>query len=277
MPQFSRLAALAAIIAILTGPAGAEKKPLFELGVVGGIGYLPDYPAAGQNHFNGIALPFPVYRGEILRSDSKGLLRARAVRGPDFELDISLSGSLSADSDDNDARRGMPDLDYMAELGPRLEWTVARAARWAKVDLELPVRAVFSTDLSSVEHRGFLMEPEVAYQHGNVFGTGTKLKLGLSAVIADEDLQDYFYQVDAPFVTATRPAYNAAGGYLGSRLRLLLLHPIGKRLRLFAAGNLYSHHGAANEASPLFREKLTYGAGLGLIWSFYQSDRMVDE
>ena len=113
---------------------GAAEKPLFELRVVGGGGYLPDYPAAGQNHFNGIALPFPIYRGDFFRSDSKGLLRGRLIHGRDFELDVSLSGSLDADSDNNDARRGMPDLDHMAELGPRIQWTIARAAKAAAAE-----------------------------------------------------------------------------------------------------------------------------------------------
>jgi outer membrane scaffolding protein for murein synthesis (MipA/OmpV family) len=117
----------------------------------------------------------------------------------------------------------------------------------------------------------------LAYQHENLFESGTKLKLGLSVIFADEDLQKYFYQVDAQFVTANRPAFDAEAGYLGSRLRLSLLRPFGKRLKLFAAADVNSHAGAANEDSPLFREKLTYGAGLGLIWSFYQSDRTVNE
>jgi len=279
MPQavVRRALALGLLCACLSVPVLAAEKPLFELGVAGGAGYLPDYPAAGQNHFNGIALPLPIYRGEFIRSDSKGLLRGRLVHSRDFELDISLGGSLDADSDDNDARRGMPDLDHMAEVGPRLQWTFARAARWAKFDLELPVRAVFSTDFSSVEHRGFLIEPQLAYQHGNFLGSGTKLKLGLSTVFAEEDLQDYFYEVQAPFVTTTRGAYDGQGGYLGSRLRLLMQHPLGKRLRLFFAGDINSHHGAANEDSPLFREDLTYGAGVGLIWSFFQSERTVNE
>lgn len=268
---------LAAIVLLSVTTALAEKKPLIELGVAVGAGYVPDYPAAGQNHFNGIALPFPIYRGDFIRSDSKGLLRGRFIHSQNFELDVSLSGSLDADSDDNDARRGMPDLDHMAEVGPRIQWTFARAARWARMDLELPVRAVFSTDFSSVEHRGFLVEPQLAYQHENFLDTGTKLKLGLSTIFADEDLQDYFYQVDVPFVTAVRPAYDGQAGYLGSRLRLLLLHPMSKRLRLFVAGDLHSHHGASNENSPLYREDFTYSAGTGLIWSFYQSDRKVDE
>ncbi len=271
------LPVLAAIVHLSVASAVAERKPLVELGLAGGAGYIPDYPAAGQNHFNGIALPFPIYRGDFIRSDSKGLLRGRIIHSQNFELDVSLSGSLDADSDDNDARRGMPDLDYMAEVGPRIQWTFARAARWARMDLELPFRAVFSTDFSSVEHRGFLFEPQLAYQHENFLDAGTKLKLGLSTILADEDLQDYFYQVDVPFVTAVRPAYDGQAGYLGSRLRLLLLHPMSKRLRLFVAGELHSHHGAANENSPLYQEAFTYGAGTGLIWSFYQSDRGVDE
>jgi len=271
------LPVLAAIVHLSVASAVAERKPLFELRLAGGAGYIPDYPAAGQNHFNGIVLPFPIYRGDFIRSDSKGLLRGRIIHNQNFELDVSLSGSLDADSDNNDARRGMPDLDYMAEVGPRIQWTFARAARWARMDLEFPFRAVFSTDFSSVEHRGFLFEPQLAYQHENFFDTGTKLKLGLSTIFADEDLQDYFYQVDAAFVTAARPAYDGQAGYLGSRLRLLLLHPVGKRLQLFVAGDLHSHHGAANENSPLYQEDFTYGAGTGLIWSFYQSDRGVDE
>ena len=274
---FVQAAFVAAIIAAPSLPAVGEQKPLFELGVAGGVGYLPDYPGAGQNHANGIALPFPIYRGEFFRSDSKGLLRGRLIHSRDFELDVSLAGSLDADSDDNDARQGMPDLDHLAELGPRIQWTVARATKWAKVDLELALRGVFSTDFSSVEHQGYLAEPQIAYQHGNFLESGMKLKLGLSTIFASEELHDYFYRVDAAFVTADRPLYDAEAGYLGSRLRLSLLRPLGKNLRIFAIGDLNSHHGAANEDSPLFREELTYGAGLGLIWSFYQSDKMVDE
>lgn len=276
MPQSSRKICLVLLALVLATSAASEEKPLFELGLAGGAGYLPDYPAAGQNHFNAIALPFPVYRGKIFRADGGGL-RGRVVHSRDFELDISLGGSFDAESDDNDARRGMPDLDHMAELGPRIQWTLARAARLAKIDLELPIRAVFSTDFSSIEHQGYLLEPQVAYQHGNFLETGVMLKLGLSVAIADEDLQDYFYQVDPQFATATRSAYNAEGGYLGSRLRLSLLRPLGKRVKMFLAGDVNAHHGAANEDSPLFKEKFTYSAGLGLIWSFYQSDAKVDE
>lgn len=258
-------------------PALAEEKPLFEFGAVGGAGYVPNYPASDESSVEAIALPYLVYRGEIIRAGDRGLVRGRIIRRQNVELDISLSGSFSTDSDDNDARQGMPDLDYLVEVGPRLQLTLARAQRWAKVELELPVRAVFSTDLSSVDHRGFVFAPVLAYQHENVLQTGTQLKLSIGAKFADEELQDFFYEVDERFATSTRPAFDADFGYLGSRLQLLASRPFGKRFTAFAAGAVDLHQGAANEDSPLFRDDVTYSVGLGLIWSFYQSDRTVDE
>ena len=262
---------------IVCQPVLAEEKPLFEVGVVGGAGYVPNYPASDESSVEAIALPYFVYRGEIIRAGDRGLVRGRIIRRRNVELDVSLSGSFSTDSDDNDARQGMPDLDYLVEVGPRLQLTLARAQRWAKVELELPVRAVFSTDLSSVDHRGFVFAPELAYQHENVLQTGTQLKLSIGAKFADEELQDYFYEVDERFATSTRPAFDADFGYLGSRLQLLATRPFGKRIRGFAGGAIDLHQGAANEDSPLFRDDVTYSAGIGLIWSFYQSDRTVDE
>lgn len=272
-------AALALCLAAAAAQAedAPREKPLWELGIAAGGGWLPDYPAAGQNHLNAIGLPYVVYRGDFFRSDEKGLLRGRFVTSKDFELDISLVGSFSADSDDNDARRGMPDLDYLVELGPRIQWTLARAAKWAKLDFELPVRAVFSTDLKGVDHQGFLAQPELAYQHGNFLDSGLALKLGLSASFADAELQDYFYGVEPQFATASRPAYEADAGYLGSRLQLVLTKPLGPALRIFAAGRVELHQGAANEDSPLFREDVTYGAGVGLVWSIFRSQRTVAE
>jgi outer membrane scaffolding protein for murein synthesis (MipA/OmpV family) len=253
--------------------AEPEAKPLFELGVAGVGGYLPDYPAAGQSHFQGIALPYLAYRGRILRSDEKGVLRGRLVRGKGLELDLSLSGSFAADSDDNDARTGLPDLDYLGEIGPRLQITLARAARDAKIDFELPVRAVLSSDFSDLNYRGLLTAPQIAYQHDDLNGRGLEVKLGLTASFATNEFMDYFYEVEPRFATASRPAFSARAGYLGSRLQLSGSQRLGPRWRLFFALRGDSHHGAANERSPLFLERLTWGAGGGLIWSFFHSER----
>src|SRR5688572_13316365 len=98
---------------------GPQDLALWEAGIGGGVGYLPDYPAAGQNHLKGLGFPYFIYRGRILRADREGA-RARFVHTPLADVEMSFAASFSSDSEDNEARRGMPDLDYLVEAGPRV-------------------------------------------------------------------------------------------------------------------------------------------------------------
>lgn len=246
-------------------------KPLFELGAVLGGAYLPDYPAAGQSHLNGVVLPYVAYRGKILRSDEKGLLRSRLVKTDRFEFDVSLDGAFAADSDKNDARRGMPDLDWIGQIGPRVQWTIAKAAHSAKIDLEIPVRAVFSTDLSDVRARGYVFEPELAYQHENFLQQNLEVKLSVGVTFASEDLMDYFYEVEPRYAAAGRPAFDAKAGYMGAKTQLSLVKDLGPRFNLLMAFRTEYHGGAENRDSPLFKDDFTYGLGAALVISLYQS------
>ncbi len=267
-----------ALLALPVAPAAAEggEKPLWELGLMAGGGLLPDYPAAAQNHFQWLALPYFAYRGKFLRSDKKGLLRGRFFKSDRVELDISLKGSFPADSEDNTARRGMPDLDWLGEVGPRLQITLAKAARDAKVELEFPLRAVFSTDFSGLDSQGAVFAPELAYQHER-FLDFAEVKLSLSASYGTEKLAEYFYAVPARYATASRAAYQAESGYMGSKLQLVMFKPLNRRWRLFAGLGADFHQGSANEKSPLFRDKTTMSVGFGFIWSVLQSRTMVRE
>lgn len=257
--------------------AQGEEKPFFELGVVLGAAYLPDYPAASQNHLQPVTLPYFALRGDVIRSDERGLLRGSLIKTDRFEFDVSLDGAFPSDSSENDARKGMEDLDWIGEVGPRLQITLVKAARDAKVDLEIPLRAVFSTDFRSLSARGFNFEPALAYQNVNFLMPRLEVKLSASATFATEDLMDYFYEVPPANVTATRPRFNAKGGYLGSTLNLTFTRPVGRRFRLIAIARGDFHHGAENDKSPLFRDKTTFGGGIALIWSFFQSKRTVRE
>lgn len=277
-----RYAALSVVSALLMSAAATAaepepkplpEKPLLELGVMGGGGYFPDYPASDHSGLKGIVLPWFAYRGEIIRSDEKGLLRGRLIRSERFEFDVSLNGSFP--TDDNGARRGMPDLDWMGEVGPRLQITLAqRPDRKAKVDFELPVRAVFSTDLSNLDYRGVVVQPELAYQAYNVFRTKAVLKLAVGSTFGSEELMDYFYEVAPQYATADRPAYDAEAGYLGSHLALTLALPLTDRISLFGLTRVANHSGATNEDSPLFREETNVSAGFGFTVSLYRSRRL---
>lgn len=278
----ARTCVITLIAAIAAGTAAAQDlepngKPLWELGVAGGGGYLPDYPASDENHFKGLALPYAVYRGEILRAGDKGIVRGRFLKNERFEFDLSADGSFSADSDDNDAREGMDDLDFLLEVGPRLQVVLARAAKDAKIELELPVRAAFSVDFFEVKYRGVVTHPKISYQHNNFLGTKVRLKLSAGPIFATEELHDYFYEVNPNDVRAGRPLFDSDPGYLGSELQLGLSRSITENIRVFGGVQVGYFEGAANEDSPLFRDDLTVGAGIGLIWTFFQSKQLVKE
>jgi len=299
------LALLAALL--LAAPAAAQevRLPVLEAGIGGGGGWLPDYPAADQNHARGIGTPFVIYRGELLRADDQGV-RGRLLRGERVGLDLSFSGAFPSSSRDNRARRGMPDLDWQGEVGPALRVTLWRdAAHPRRVNIELPVRAVFSSDLSSIHYRGVVFSPELAFEDrafGSwafgkwAFGNGAfgnpplaerpaepaatglraaRLRAGIGPILATERLHDYYYEVEPQYARPGRPAYRAQGGYLGTRLQFSLRVPITPALSFIGGGRLENFAGSANADSPLHRRDWNTSVAVGFAWSLYQSGATV--
>jgi len=257
-----------------TGPDGTSIKPLWELGVAAGGFYSPDYPAADKNSLHGLALPYLIYRGEFFRMGRDSIAKGVFVDNDYTELNVSLAASFNANSSDNNARRGMPDLDYLAEIGPQLKIKIGELYG-GKTELQLPVRAVFSTDFGRVDHRGWLFNPKLSHERKNIFKSGIDMSSSIGSSFATKKLHDYFYRVEPRFATATRPAYEADGGYLGSDITFGLSYGITDRIRAYAGWRAGYYGGSANEESPLFRQKVNASIYAGFTWSIYQSSTRV--
>lgn len=256
-----------------------ELRPVWEAGIFAAAFNSPEYPAAGQSQTNVIPIPYFVYRGETLRIGDGSIARAVAIDKSWYELDLSLNASFGASSDDNVARAGMADLDFIFELGPQLKMRLSKFefAEHGKGELflNLQTRAVFSTDFSAMDHIGYVFQPEFRYLQRGWLSEKSALSVSLSPTWASEKLHDYFYQVDQDFVTDQRQAYDAKGGYLGTRLLLSVSFDITKNIRMFMGGSTSIHAGAANEDSPLFLEENTYSFGTGLVWRLWESEQRV--
>ncbi|MBC8018532.1 MAG: MipA/OmpV family protein [Verrucomicrobia bacterium] len=191
------------------------------------------------------------------------------------ELNVSLAASFNANSSDNNARRGMPDLDYLGEIGPQLKIKFGELYG-GKTEVQLPVRAVFSTDFGRVDQRGFLFNPKLSHERKNIFNSGINMGSSIGSSFATKKLHEYFYRVEPRFATATRPAYEADSGYLGSDITLLgLSYGITDRVRAYAGWRVGYYGGAANEGSPLFRQKVGSSVYVGFTRSIYQSNTRV--
>lgn len=258
----------------VANPDGAPVKPLWELCVVGGGTYSPDYPAADKNSLRGLALPYVIYRGDRLRLGSDSIAKGIFVDNDYTELNVSLAASFNANSNNNNARQGMPDLDYLFEVGPQLKIKLGEMYG-GKTEFQLPVRAVFSTDFGRVDHRGYLFNPRFYYARHNVFNSSIDVTSSIGSSFATKKLQEYYYRVEPRFATATRSAYEADGGYLGSNIALGLSYGITNRVRAYVGGQVGYYGGAANEDSPLFRQKVNASVHVGFTWSIFQSDARI--
>lgn len=172
----------------------------------------------------------------------------------------------------------MPDLKPTVEIGPNLNWTVARgrsAGRDWKLDLRLPVRAAFTVESKS-RLAGWIATPNVNLDLRTASGWNVGLQAG--PLFADRRLHAYFYEVEPSFATVQRPVYRAGGGYAGFNALAGLSRRDGKRwLGFFVKTDQLD--GAAFEDSPLVRQRRHWSAGVAVSWVFAQSARSasVDE
>ena len=252
-------------------PAQAQDEaaglPLWEAGVFAAGLSSPAYPASNQQVQRGLLLPFVVYRGAVLRADRNGV-GARMLQTERVELDLGFSGALPASSNDVAQRQGMPDLGTLLEFGPRAKLQLARPAPDQRLSLELPLRAVLEFG-GGVRQVGYALEPKLAYAWG--MGQGWRLKGALSAVLGDQDLNQYFYGVPQAYATPGRPAYTAQAGLIATRLTLDGVTPLTPDINLFAYARYDWHQGSANQASPLFAQDHGSTFGLGLSWTLGRS------
>jgi outer membrane protein len=267
-------AGMALVAAVLAPQArAAVDRPLWELGAGAGTLHLPHYRGSDQSTTWLLPVPYIAYRGEIFKADRDGA-RAVLLDAKSFDVDISASASAPTRSKDNLAREGMPDLKPTVEIGPNLNWTVARGRRpggdW-KLDLRLPVRAAFSVESKS-RLAGWIATPNVNLD----LRTGGGWNVGLQAgpLFADRRLHGYFYDVAPAYANALRPSYRASGGYAGFNALAGVSRRDGQRwLGLFV--KVDSLHGAAFEDSPLVRQRQHWSAGVAVSWVFAQSGRLV--
>lgn len=253
-----------------------ENQPLWEAGIIGAAVNSPEYPGSRDNQNNGFAAPYIIYRGEIFRIGDGSAARAVALETSWIEIDLSVDAAFNADSSQDSARAGMPDLDFIFEVGPEVRFKLIdktlKNGGTRQLSFALQTRAAFSTDFSSLNHRGWVLHPELSFQQSHVFQPKDRLSLNISPIWASEKLHDYFYQVDREFLTQTRSEYDAKGGYLGLELSAGYTFYASPSLRLFFGFAIDLHQGNANKESPLFFNNNNYSAAAGVMWRFYQSE-----
>ncbi len=252
-------------------PAAAQQSPalpLWEAGVVGGAVSTPAYPGAAERSSRVLALPFLIYRGEVLRSDASGI-GARLLHTDRVEFDVGFAASLPARSDAGAARAGMPDLGLLVEFGPRVKVLLANPTPATRLKLELPLRAVMELH-GGVRRQGTTFEPRLVWDtRESASPWSYDATLGL--VMGDRAINRYFYEVQPQYATPDRPAYRAGAGLMLVRVGLSASYKLNDDVRLFGFVRQESYAGAANRDSPLMKRSSGASIGAGFAWTLGRS------
>ncbi len=273
-PQ-ARLAPAALAMLVLMAPAAGQTAetpapdlPLWEVGLFGGAASTPAYPGAEDRSTRALVLPMLTYRGKVLRADRSGVA-ARLVNTERVELDVGFALSLPARSDDVGARAGMPDLNSLLEFGPRLKVLLAEPTATSGVRLELPLRVPVELK-NGFRRQGLVFEPRLVFEAGDDAGRW-QADANVGAVFGNARLHRYFYEVAPRYATAERPAYQAGGGLMMTRLGASLSRRLSPDWRVFGFTRYDNYSHAANRDSPLFRKNSGLSIGAGFTWTAHRS------
>ena len=258
------------LLLILILSTNLLSRPLYELGL-GYVGfYSPHYPGSDQTEFRSALLPLVVYRGETIYADEEGI-KSDISKRDWYNLELSVVAAFPANSNDNRAREGMQDLDWLAEFGPSFAIHLYKSTN-EFLDLRLQARAVYSTDFADITYRGYVSHVMFYYEKSNFVKRGVTLFLRAGSVYGSERIMDYFYEVKQKDVRADRPKYDAKPGYLESHFDLGFLYDPGSRLRYYLGFQRNFYNNTENQDSPLHRANEAFSVGVGLTWTMFKSE-----
>jgi outer membrane scaffolding protein for murein synthesis (MipA/OmpV family) len=253
--------------------ADAGRKPLWEAGIGAAGGALADYPGSNQYRVRGLPVPYFIYRGDFFKSDANGPRLQTSSENVEWEL--SGGGSLSSNSAGG-ARSGMPNLDYLVEIGPKAKIIVVKPTDTSRLVIDVPLRAAVSSNFSSrFQSRGAIFAPDVSFEERAIFGSKWSGRASIGVEFATVGLQRFYYEVQPEYARDGRPAYDARAGYLGATFALTAFRQLTPSFSVFLAVALDNYDGAANVDSPLLRARNNLGVGVGFAWSIRQSTQQV--
>ncbi len=255
------------------GAAGPDNsgESDWELGIgVGSVRY-PMYDGAAESQYLTVPFPYIVYHDPHL-SVTSNRVRGIVLAGGHWSVDVDFSGQPYVQSDRTRERVGMPDLQWLGEVGPALRYQAWEdEAGLTELDVVLPLRAAVSAQGLTLHHRGLVFAPRLELDH-DLSDAPQRLEweADLTVVYDDRGYDQYYYGVAPEFASAARPAYAATSGYAGYRAECGLTWYHGD-LAYGAFIKYTSLKGAVFLDSPLVSRSDGLSLGVSISWIIQHS------
>ncbi len=227
------------------------------------------YPGAKES--NKILLPAPYFTYRSPKFEVDRGIKSFLYNTEKIIIDVSADFGLPVNSDDTVARRGMPNLDFVLQLGPSFEFMLNdKRKNYFDARFEIPVRVAFTVDFGNPQHIGYLVEPRFTLAHRRTSETGLTHKATMGLKFATQDYHAYYYDVAPAFVTPARSEYKSDAGFGGSFVNYRISYKTSDFI-YWAFIRYQSLRGAEFENSPLVLQNDYYLLGVGFAWIFASS------
>lgn len=248
-------------------PAGSD----WELGIGAGSVRYPVYDGAVEAQYLTVPFPYIAYHAPHL-SVTNNRVRGIVIAASNWSLDVDFSGQPHVESDRTRERLGMPDLQWLGEVGPALRYEAWEdTTGMTELDVVLPYRAAVSAQGLTLHHRGAVFAPRLELDHDLADGPQhLDWDASLTLVYNDKGYDQYYYGVTPGFATAARPVYDAPGGYAGYRAEV----GVNWHRRDFVYGGFIKYtslKGAAFLNSPLVGSSGGLSLGVSVSWILQHS------
>ncbi len=224
---------------------------------------FPSYRGAQSQSLYTLPFPYLKFKSDILEID-RGGIQAKLFNINNLSLNLSVAGSMPSDTFTATERQGMPQLDIAMEAGPAIVYKLYQS-KGGLFQIELPARAVITTNLSSTQILGYNLNP-IFYYERDVAGVKSSFSLG--RLYSSKNVADYYYSVAPQFATQNRPVYQAGSGYISDMFRLIISKKFTRHhwtAILFQYDNL---NNAVIANSPLVKSKSAIQLGLAYAYIF---------
>lgn len=193
-------------ICIFITSLNAKEDFTFGLGM--SVLSTPSYIGSKKQNLTVLPFPYIEYSGKYLKIDRDRIYN-EFYNKENLQIELSLRGMLPVKSKDT-LREGMPDLDALLEVGPKLTYNIF-SKHDAKINLEIPIRAAFSLGDNFLEYQGYFSSFDLNYQ--NTIFNNYKMNFVAGVGFSDRRINNYYYEVDSKYVTAKRSEYHSKSGY----------------------------------------------------------------
>lgn len=250
------------IIATFLLVSSLKAKENFVFGLGMSVLSTPAYIGSEKQNLTILPFPYIEYTGKYLSIDRDRIYN-EFYNSEKVQIELSIRGMLPAESADT-AREGMPDLDAMLEIGPKITYNIFSKDK-LKINLEIPMRAALSLGDSLFEYEGYFSSFDLKYE--NYIFDYYQINFITGLGFSDKKINNYYYEVDSKYVNINRSEYHSKSGYSDFHNTF----SITRKDKSFWYGGFIKHYylnSAVYEDSPLVETNNSLFTGFAFSYLF---------